>query len=157
MRRMGSQNVAGVEHEVDEHRAAAEQRQDASAALTDVVSEHARLVAVHKAAEATRGEVTDATGEHARAEGELATLLNPPRRSAPAVGSCFPNGSRVCAGSPRSRTAARRTDEGQVQRLPGGLGQGVPATAESSRSPRRSHAEAPAYVAGLVANLSQAS
>lgn len=46
---------------------------------------------------------------------------------------------------------------GCPHRLPGAFGHGVPAAAASSRSPRRSHAVGPEYVAGQFANRSHAS
>ncbi|NEB75900.1 hypothetical protein G3I40_11800 [Streptomyces sp. SID14478] len=79
---------AEQEQKQREHRAAAERWQSASAELTTAVGEHGRLIALHKAAEqqrrktarqaeAARGKLSSAAADHARAEGTLATLLQP--------------------------------------------------------------------------------
>ncbi|MEV7471457.1 hypothetical protein AB0O20_33905 [Streptomyces kronopolitis] len=93
---------AEYEQRQREHRAAAERWQKASDALTAAVGERGRLFALHKAAEAQRrrtakqaeaahSKLNGATAEHARAEGELATLLKPASEDCTCCGQALPS------------------------------------------------------------------
>ncbi|MFD5098942.1 hypothetical protein [Streptomyces albidochromogenes] len=84
-----------------EHLATAERWQTADAALKVAVGECGRLVALHKAAEAQRRKTAkqamaaqdkakSASTEHARAEGELATLLKPASKECTCCGQLLP-------------------------------------------------------------------
>ncbi|WP_129820405.1 hypothetical protein [Streptomyces albidoflavus] len=93
---------AAYEQKQREHRAAAQRWQKADAALKVAVGERGRLVALHQAAEAQRrksakqavaahAKVNGATAEHARAEGELATLLGPTPQDCTCCGQPLPD------------------------------------------------------------------
>ncbi|MFF3159055.1 hypothetical protein [Streptomyces sp. NPDC057910] len=93
---------AAYEQKQREHRAAAQRWQEADAALKVAVGERGRLVALHQAAEAQRRKsakqavaahatVNGATAEHARAEGELATLLAPVPQDCTCCGQPLPD------------------------------------------------------------------
>ncbi|GAA2381223.1 hypothetical protein GCM10010417_54270 [Streptomyces carpaticus] len=92
---------AAYEQKQREHRAAAQRWQEADAALKVAVGERGRFVALYQAAEAQRrksakqavaahAKVNGATAEHARAEGELATLLNPAPQDCTCCGQPLP-------------------------------------------------------------------
>ncbi|CAM5587852.1 hypothetical protein ACIPPN_28820 [Streptomyces diastaticus] len=93
---------AAYEQKQREHRAAAQRWQEADAALKVAVGERGRLVALHQAAETQRrksakqavaahAKVNGATAEHARAEGELATLLAPMPQDCTCCGQPLPD------------------------------------------------------------------
>ncbi|MFI5705506.1 hypothetical protein ACIA78_36395 [Streptomyces xanthochromogenes] len=93
---------AAYEQKQREHRAAAQRWQEADAALKVAVGERGRLVALYQAAEAQRrktakqavaahAKVNGATAEHARAEGELATLLGPTPQDCTCCGQPLPD------------------------------------------------------------------
>ncbi|MBF6047993.1 hypothetical protein GO001_22705 [Streptomyces sp. NRRL B-1677] len=93
---------AAYEQKQREHRAAAQRWQKADAALKVAVGERGRLVALHQAAEAQRrksakqavaaqAKVNGATAEHARAEGELASLLGPAPQDCTCCGQPLPD------------------------------------------------------------------
>ncbi|AJE80378.1 ala-rich protein [Streptomyces albus] len=84
-----------------EHAAAAEAWQSADRALKTSIGEHGRLIALHKAADADRRKagkkvtaahekLHGATAEHARAEGTLGELLNPPTEDCSRCGQALP-------------------------------------------------------------------
>ncbi|MCX4554337.1 MULTISPECIES: hypothetical protein [unclassified Streptomyces] len=84
-----------------EHVAAAEAWQNTDAALKAAVGEHGRLIALHKAADADRRKagkqataahekIQAATAEHARAEGALGELLDPPAEDCTRCGQALP-------------------------------------------------------------------
>ncbi|MEU7640781.1 hypothetical protein [Streptomyces sp. NPDC039016] len=113
---------AEYEQRQREHRSAAEHWQRASEALTAAVGEHGRLSALHKAAEALRrktakqaeashSKLNGATADHARAEGELASLLKPAPEDCSCCGQTLPSREpglcRQC-GQPHSGDDDRR-------------------------------------------------
>jgi hypothetical protein len=92
---------AMYEQKQREHRAAAQRWQTADAALKTAVGEGGRLIALHKAAETERrkaakqvvaahGRLTNATAEHARADGQLAELLKPRKHACTCCGQLLP-------------------------------------------------------------------
>ncbi|MER7108792.1 hypothetical protein [Streptomyces sp. NPDC000229] len=92
---------ADLEQKQREHTAAAEAWQRADAALKAAIGEHGRLVAMHKEADADRRKagkkataahekLHGATAEHARAEGALGELLEPPAEDCSRCGQALP-------------------------------------------------------------------
>ncbi|MFJ5850784.1 hypothetical protein [Streptomyces sp. NPDC092903] len=92
---------SAFEQKQREHAHAAEAWQKTDAALKAAVGEHGRLIALHKAADddrrkagkqatAAHGKLQLATAEHARAEGALGELLDPPAEDCTRCGQLLP-------------------------------------------------------------------
>ncbi|WP_178379079.1 hypothetical protein [Streptomyces sp. NBRC 110465] len=119
-----------------EHVRAAEAWQRADAALKAAAGEHGRLIALHKAADddrrkagkqatAAHGKLQAATAEHARAEGALGELLDPPSADCTRCGQLLPEREpglcqqcgRPCQDGTGHREGKIATARARVERL----------------------------------------